>query len=101
MIGTPEENEKLIEERIVSLRRQIADEQAKTHERLQQIEEDYEQRRRYALRDSWDRAEPMRRELEELLKVMTAKHAFSTVPPVIVLSTEVDKDLAAELNRER
>jgi len=84
LFGYPEEAGKLIDEFIVRLRSQIADEQAATYHRIQRIEHDSRQRIRDAQRDFVDRVEPMRRELDELLKVATIKYVTSPIAPMIV-----------------
>ncbi len=85
LFGTPEENEGLIQEHISNLRGRIMMEQSETHDRLQRLEAYYEQERRNILRDSWERMEAMRRELDALTQVVTIKHVYSTSPPHIVI----------------
>ena len=91
LLGTPEEIEKSIEERIVSLRRQIEDAKAETHHRIQRIEYDSRQRIRDEQRDFFDRVNPLQRELDGLLKVSTLKYVFATTPPAIVDVENVSK----------
>lgn len=84
LFGTPEENEKFIEESIARLGAQIEEEKLATHHRIQRIEHDSKQRIRDAQRDFMDRVEPMRRELDALVKAAGLKHSYSTVPPVLI-----------------
>jgi len=84
IFGTPEETAKWIDERIVQIRQQLEAEKLATHERCVRIEQDSRQRIRDAERDFYDRCAPMQRELDELLKVATIKHAYSPIPPMIV-----------------